>query len=213
MKFSLASLLLGAATTFALPLQTRQSTPFPSSLLVFSLSSSQFPGQEATWLGTGRMAVGGPLGFWNGDSSKKTDATMFIQYNKQEGIAFDATNTARSLYLVKGDGNKPMEAVLGAPNGNPQYLETNFTITETMLHPGKRTYYFGYLGKWNEQWTACPTADGFGLFFGGVPDAAKGCTKGFNLEVKYLQKQPAPGAGQVNEGQPGSPLPGQTGQN
>jgi hypothetical protein len=82
-----------------------------------------------------------------------------------------------------------------------------------MLHPGKRTYYFGYLGKWNEQWTACPTADGFGLFFGGVPDVAKGCTKGFNLEVKYLQKQPAPGAGQVNEGQPGNPLPGQTGQN
>jgi hypothetical protein len=119
MKFTLLSLFLGAATTLAAPLnllETRQSTPFHPSLLVFSLCSSQFPGQEATWLGTGRMAVGGPLGFWNGDSSKKTDATMFIQYNKQEGIAFDATNTARSLYLVKGEEGKPMEAVLGAPN-------------------------------------------------------------------------------------------------
>lgn len=68
----------------------------------------------ASWLGSGRQTVGGPMGWWD-DGISQTDAILFVQFNAKKGIIFDSTQTSRTLYLKEPNNQGLRELVLGAP--------------------------------------------------------------------------------------------------
>ncbi|KAA8914252.1 hypothetical protein FN846DRAFT_670587 [Sphaerosporella brunnea] len=143
---------------------------------------------DLQWLGSGIQSVGGPLGWFN---STHTQLKVFIQYNATEGIAFDSTQTARTVYLRPEGEDGLSEAVLGNPDmeaNADQMRSTNFTINPTMVNPGETHYLFGYLKQYFHAWTACPSTEGDGwqLYFGKRNGGSKrGCTDPFSLEVFY----------------------------
>jgi len=117
MRFSiLASLApLVATATSAVILRRGPNT---NDLVTFNLAASHsapdpLPSlRNISWLGTGVQAIGGPLGWW---TSTHTDLKAFIQYNKDEGIAFDSTKSSRTIYLKPEGADGLSEVELGAP--------------------------------------------------------------------------------------------------
>lgn len=103
--FTLPALALSAAVkgpqTFTLHAPYPAAAPLPSS-------------GGISWLGAGIQAIGGPLGWWDSDATH-TPLTLFIQYNKKEGIAFDATKTSRTMYLRAERRDGLREVQLGSP--------------------------------------------------------------------------------------------------
>ncbi|KAF8533781.1 hypothetical protein BDD12DRAFT_897815 [Trichophaea hybrida] len=186
--YLLPFLLPALASAAALPgLQTfTLHAPYPA--------ASPLPSSGSlSWLGTGTQSVGGHLGWWNSDAPH-TSLTAFIQYNKKEGIAFDATNTARTMYLKAPRADGLREVELGNPQMEPQpdqTLETNFTISATMVNPGQPDYWLGYLWKQEDMWSACLQKEGWRLLFGKVQgEPSTGCTNNFWLEVRYVGGNP-----------------------
>jgi hypothetical protein len=99
--------LVSAASALVIP---RAST----GLKVFTLSAPGAPSPiaklgHASWHGTGNAAGGDAGWFKHG-----TELKIFIQNNKNKGVAFDSTNTARELVLKKSvDGTDRRKLVLG----------------------------------------------------------------------------------------------------
>lgn len=181
MQFPLLSTVLLALTTLA----AAAPTPAPleiradDSLDVFTLHAvSPAQAGPAEWLSTdtasGNQSPGGPLGWWK--SSKGTDLTAFVQFEKKAGVVFDSLNTVRSLWL-RPDGRVYLGGSVTEEGKNSD--ETPWTITKRY---GSTKEWFGVKGA-SKGWVLCSGSSGKSLYWD--PKDAKKCTKLDGLEVVY----------------------------
>jgi len=188
MKTSLVSTALTLFTA-AFTATTAAPTPVPAGgipgvasfkLKADSSAPTGIAGRTVTWDKT----LGGNLGFFNNGA---TVLDAFIQYNATEGIAFDASNTARQVYLRPTHGSPQYFVKLGNPSLDDApalTLSTNFTVSEWAVEPGEVNYAFGY--DWNAWiWSACGGPDEYTLYYGAQETPRDGCTANFGLALFY----------------------------
>jgi hypothetical protein len=110
MKLAVFSTLIVAAAAAVIPRQTGLKT---FTLQAQGVAPDPLPSfGDLQRLGNKPQDVGGPIGWFN---ATHTPLKLFIQYNADEGTAFDSSNTARTVYLRPEDADGLSEVVLGNP--------------------------------------------------------------------------------------------------